>query len=116
MQDRDTPPAAEGETGGGADVVRPIIAVAVVRAVRDAIAKTTAASTPLRWITTTGRPREATTGTATNMAGDYGRVLRPPTARLSLSHCLCERIRTRVSLLLSTTCSSWPRSRKRRAK
>jgi hypothetical protein len=70
MQDRDTPPVAEGETGGGADVVRPTIAAVVARAARVAIAKIMAVFTPLPWITTTGRPRAATTGTAINMAED----------------------------------------------
>jgi hypothetical protein len=55
MQDRDTPPVAEGETGGGADAVRPITAVAVAQADRDAIARIMAASTPHPWITTIGR-------------------------------------------------------------
>ena len=70
MQDRDTPPVAEGETGGGVDVVRPTIAAVVARAARDAIVKIMAASTLPPWITTIGQPRAATTGTAINMAED----------------------------------------------
>jgi hypothetical protein len=66
MQDRDTPPAAEGETGGDADVVRPITAVAV-QAGRDAIARIMAASTLRPWITTT--ERRATTMATSRVAG-----------------------------------------------
>src|SRR5882762_3276143 len=113
MQDRDTPPAAEGETGGGAGAVRPIIAVAVVRAGRDTIART-AASTPPPWTTVIARHRAATTDTS--RVADCGRALRPLTIRLILSHCRCAKMRTRASLLSLTICFSWRKFRRRRAR
>ena len=64
MQDRDTPPVAEGETGGGVDAVRQITAVAVVRVGRDAIARITAEFTPRPWITAIEQTRAATTDTS----------------------------------------------------
>src|SRR6266576_7346721 len=114
MQDRDTPPAAEGETGGGADAVRPITAVAVVRVDRDATAKTMVGFTPRPWITAIAPTREATTGTS--RVADCGRVSHLLTIRLTLSRCPRARIQTRASSPLSTTCSFWQKFRRRRAR
>src|SRR6266481_4198450 len=114
MQDRDTPPAAEGETGGGADAVRQITAVAVVRVGRDAIARIRAAFTPLPWTTAIAQTKTATMGTSP--VADYVRASRPLTIPLTLSHCLCARTRIRASSPSSTTCFSWQKFRRRRAR
>src|SRR6266403_129187 len=110
MQDRDTPPAAEGETGGGADAVRQITAVVVVRVGRDAIARIMAASIPLPWTTAIARTRAPTTDTSP--VADCGRVLRLPTIRLTLSRCRCARTQTRAFLPSSMTCFSWRKFRR----
>lgn len=71
MLDRDVPPVAEEEAGGGAVVAHPIT-VAVVAVDRTAIARTItikAEFTPRRWITAIG-PRSVTETTTGTKEGD----------------------------------------------
>src|ERR1051326_3194023 len=113
MQDPDTPPEAEeAEIGVGGDVVRLVVvaAVAVQDNTVDVVGATDSrtAYLPLPWTTTT-----VTMGMAGQVDG--GAVaLAHPTCSPILNRC-----RNRAKMLppkylpLSTTCSSWPRFRRR---
>src|ERR1051325_7101080 len=114
MQDPDTPPEAEeAEIGVGGDVVRLVVvaAVAVQDNTVDVVGATDSSRTaylPLPWTTTT-----VTMGMAGQVDG--GAVaLAHPTCSPILNRC-----RNRAKMLppkylpLSTTCSSWPRFRRR---
>src|SRR5579883_1118760 len=98
MQDLEIPPEEEGEADGGVAGVRPVIEAAV----RDATARTPAASTALPW-TTAIAPCWATI-TAINRAA-CARDFRPPTRRPIRNRSRrCAKTPIRASLPSSTTC------------
>src|ERR1051326_4792341 len=115
MQDPDTPPEAEeAEIGVGGDVVRlVVVAAAGPDNTADVVGVTGSrvVFSPLPWIITI-----ATTGMVGQVDEDAV-VLAPPTCSPILNRC-----RNRAKMLppkylpSSTTCSSWPRSRKRPAR
>src|SRR5215475_5726886 len=108
MQDPDIPPeVVEGEIDGVADVVRPIVA-----AIPATIVNSIAASTPLPWITTIARDREATPASARDAAAQDLRPLIHPSNPLP---CRSARTPIRASSRSSLTCSFLPRFRKPRA-
>src|SRR5215470_4925841 len=106
MQDRDDPPAEEGETGGGVAVVPPTVAGTAVAV----IANSMAGFTPPPWITATAQHLAETD------RGLDGRapVLRPPTRRQSLNLCRSGKTQIRAFSRLSTTYSSWQKFRRPR--
>src|SRR6516164_7786945 len=113
MLDRDVPPVAEEEAGGGAADAHRIIAEAV-EAGRDAIVTTLtirAEFTPHPWTTTTAPCSGMETTTGTRAAGLARDSVRPIIRRIR-SRCPREKTRAHASLPSSTTCFSWRRFRK----
>src|SRR5437868_14830459 len=111
MLDREIPlaVAVEGETDGGADGARPInIAVAPWAA----IARGTAASIPLPWITAIAPDRGAATAAKVRVDVLDSRHL---TSRPILSRCPPTTMVHPAFLPSSTIYSLWRKSRKRRA-
>src|SRR6476660_4248368 len=111
MLDLDIPPEVEeGGTDGGAHAVRRI--VVVVLDVIGIANLNMAESIPLPWITVTARPCRAT---APGQAGN-GPALPLPTRRLiPTPYRRVKKTPIRGYLLLSMTCFSWRKSRRRRA-
>src|SRR5215469_15727719 len=103
MLDRDVPPEAEEEAGGGAVVVHPItVAVDKVAIARTII--TRAGFIPRRWITAIGpcSATEITTGTrAVGRARDSAQRI----AHRNRNPCRSGKTRARASLPSSTICS-----------
>ena|ERR1041384_6071968 len=116
MQDPDTPPEVEEvETDVGGVVVRLVVAVvADPDSTVDVVVATgsnRAGSLPLPWTITT-----AITEMAGQVDGDAV-VLVPPTCSPILSRCLRQvKMHPPKYLPSWTTCSSWQKSRKRRAR
>src|SRR6185437_14129588 len=107
MQDQDAPPVEEGETGGGAGVVR--AAQTQAADIADAI-NSTAASTPRPWTTAIARLWQAETTVPGQAAS--GQDSLPTIPRLNQSHSRRGKMPIRASLALWTISSSRPRSRK----
>jgi CheY-like chemotaxis protein len=94
MQDRDSPPEAEGDTSGAVGGVRQNEAQAAPWA---EYAKTNKESLPLPWITATAPTWVAIMATAAPEEDPVGLVFRPPIRCSILSPCpLRERMRLRV--------------------
>src|SRR5690242_16058205 len=109
MQDQDAPPVEEGETGGGAGVVR---AAQTQAAHVDAISST-AASTPHPWTTATAQRWQVEITVPGRVANGQDSLLTIP--RLNQSRSRRGKMPIRASLALWTISSSRPRSRKRPA-
>src|SRR5215469_5666490 len=114
MLDPEIPPEVEGETGDGADAVHPITATAVAEADRIATVITLEACIRLLWTIVIEQCWAMTT--ARSRAGWGARDLLPATRRSNPNRCRCGRTRPRGFLRSSTTCFSWPRSRRRPAR
>src|ERR1700739_1550686 len=98
MLDRDVPPEAEEEAGGGAVVGHPITE-AVVVADRIAIARTItirAEFTPRRWITAIG-PCSVTATIMGTKAGVRARASERPTIHRNRNRCPCGKTRVPAS-------------------
>src|ERR1700751_2435173 len=114
MLDRDVPPVAEEEAGGGAADAHPIIAEAV-GAGRAAIVTTLTIRvgfTPHPWTTATALCSGMETTTGIRAAG-LGRDSARPIIRRIRSRCPREKTPARAFLPSSTTCFSWRKFRKR---
>src|SRR5579862_4254164 len=117
MLDRDVPPEAEEEAGGGVVVAHPITE-AVVAVGRVAIARTItikAEFTPHRWITAI-EPCSATETITGTKAGGPARGSERPIIRRTRNPCRYEKTRTRASSPSSTICFFWPRFKRRRGR
>jgi len=112
MQDPEIPPEVEGEEDGGAVGVRKIIAVAADKAVTGKIQAAVSIARP--WITAIVLCWGMETGT--NQPVAPGPVLLPAISNPILNRFQRGKMRRPESLLSSTICSSWPKSRKRRAR
>src|SRR5246127_412779 len=113
MQDPEIPPEVEGEADGGAVGVRLIIAA--VAADKVAIVTTQAAASTARpWITATVRYWAVTTDI--KVVAACGQVLPRLISRRIPNRFLPARTQLRASLLSSTICFSWPRSRRQHAR
>jgi|SRR5690242_11201032 hypothetical protein len=114
MLDPDVPPEVEGDTDGGA--VAALLAEAVEVVNQTASAKPTAASTPLPWITVIVQIWAVLTMDRVVAAPDQGSVaLISPLIRIRFPE-LLPRTWLPEFLPSLTTCSSWPKSRKPRAR
>src|SRR5215469_8757425 len=109
MQDPEIPPEVEGEADGGAVGVRRIIAADKV-----AIVTTQAESTARPWITATVRYWAVTTDI--KVVAACGQALPRLISRPIPNRFPPARTQLRASLLSSTICSSWPRSRRQHAR
>src|SRR5215470_12889444 len=115
MLDRDVPPVAEEEAGGGAADAHSIIAEAV-GADRGAIATTLTIRVGFirhPWITATALCSGMEITTGTGVAG-LGLVSARLIIRRIRNRCPREKTRARASLPSSTTCFSWRRFRRQR--
>src|SRR5580700_1303035 len=117
MLDRDVPPEAEEEAGGGAVVAHPITeaVVAVDRVVIARTKTTTAGFTPRRWITAI-EPCSATATITDTKADGRARGSERPIIRRSRNPCRYGKTRTPASSPSSTICFFWPRFKRRRAR
>src|SRR5690242_10936801 len=111
MLDPDVPPEVEGDTDGGVGVV--LLAEAVQAVANQTVsAKPTAASIPPPWIIAIGRILAATTmGRAAADRDPVSAAHTSPRIRNLFPELLPKTWRPGSSRS-STTCSSWPRSRK----
>src|SRR6185312_7813604 len=106
MQDQDAPPVEEGETGGGAGVVR---AAQTQADIADAI-NSTAASTPHPWTIAIAQRWRAEIMVRDRAAS--GQDSLPTIPRLNQSRSRRGKMPIHASLALWMICSSRPRSRK----